>query len=245
MTDQSIEAYVAQQGKYTWRRRLIRGLIRQIGFRLLAKVDITGSENIPDNGPCILMMNHISALDPIACLGAVTNRFVVPMTKIENLKIPVLGTMIRWWGAYSVDRDSVDRKALLNSIELVKSGQMILIAPEGTRHPEGLSVPKDGMTYVATKSGAVILPTTISGKVDYVRRWKQLRRAQVRVNFGRPFRFLTDGKARIPRDILAMMTQEAMYQLALAQPDPDLRGYYSDLNKATTNHIEFVNPAAP
>ena len=243
MTEQSIEAYVAEQGKYLWRRKLLRGLIRQVGFRLLAKVAITGSENIPANGPCILMMNHISGLDPIACVGAVTNRFVVPMTKIENLKIPVLGTLIRWWGAYSVDRDSVDRKALLNSIELVKSGQMILIAPEGTRHPEGLSVPKDGMTYVATKSNAVILPTTISGKVDFLNRWKRLRRAQVRVNFGRPFRFMTHERTRIPRDVLAMMTQEAMYQLALAQPDATLRGYYSDLSKASTNHIEFVNPA--
>ena len=243
MTGQSIEAFVAEQGKYAWRRRLIRGIIRQIGFRLLAKVEVTGSENIPDNGSCILMMNHISALDPVACVGAVTNRFVIPMTKIENLKVPVLGSLIRWWGAYSVDRDSVDRKALLNSIELVKSGQMILIAPEGTRHPEGLSIPKDGMTYVATKSNAVILPTTISGKVDFLNRWKRLRRAQVRVNFGRPFRFLADETVRIPRNVLAMMTQEAMYQLALAQPDPTLRGYYSDLSKATTKHIEFVNPA--
>lgn len=243
MTDPSIAAFVTQQGKFTWRRRILRALIRQVGFRVLAKVDITGSENIPANGPCILMMNHISLLDPVACLGAVSTRFVVPMTKIENLDVPVLGFLVRWWGAYTVDRDSVDRKALLNSIELVKSGQMILIAPEGTRHPEGLSVPKDGMTYVATKSNAVILPTTISGKVDFRKQWKRLHRAQIRVNFGRPFRFTSDKHARIPRKVLGMMTQEAMYQLAMAQPDPGLRGHYSDLRKATTDHIEFVNPA--
>lgn len=236
----SIAEYVARQESYTWRRRFMRGLVRTIGFTLLCKVEASGLENIPDSGPTILMMNHISAIDPVVCLGLVTNRFVIPMTKIENARNPLFGLLVWGWGAYTVDRDQVDRAALLNSVELLKSGQMILIAPEGTRHPEGLARPKDGLTYVATKADAMIVPAAVSGAVDFKDRWKRLRRAYAHVTFGRPFRFKTAGRARIPRDERALMTQEAMYQLAITQPDPNLRGVYSDIARATTDHIEFI-----
>lgn len=238
----TIEAYIARQHVYTWRRQFLRGLIRTIGFNLLADVETTGLDNIPPAGPTILMMNHIGAIDPVVCLGAVTNRFVIPMTKIENAQDPVLGLLVWAWGAYTVDRNAVDRSALLNSIELLRNGQMILIAPEGTRHPEGLAPAKDGMTYVATKANAVIVPGALSGTQHFKSCWKRLRRVPVRLHFGRPFRFKTDRRTRIPRDELARMTQEAMYQLALALPDPSLRGAYSDVSCATTETLEFVRP---
>ena len=241
----SVAEYVARQPSYTGRRRFMRWLIRTVGFGLLARAEITGVENVPDSGPAILMMNHISLIDPVVCMGAVTKRFVVPMTKVENVRNPFLGVFVRMWGAYSVDRDSVDRRALTNSIELLKSGQLILIAPEGTRHPEGLARPKEGMTYVAVRSNAVIVPAALSDSMDVLQRWKRLRPARVRLTFGRPFRFRTEGRARIPRDELSRMTEEAMYQLALAQPDPALRGVYADLSQATTETLEFIDPRNP
>lgn len=239
-TSLSVQQYAANQERYALRRKLMRGLIRSVGFNLFAKVTCSGEENIPAQSPTILMMNHISALDPVICMGAVTSRFVVPMTKIENVQNPILGVMVRWWGAYSINRGEVDRKALQNSIELLKSGQMILIAPEGHRHPEGMAEAKDGMTYIATKADAIILPTALSGGQNFKSSWKRLRRVQVHVNFGRTFRFKTNGRTRIPREELAQMTRESMYQLAIAQQDPALRGVYSDLDQATTETIEFL-----
>jgi 1-acyl-sn-glycerol-3-phosphate acyltransferase len=237
-----VQQFVASQPRYAWRRRLLRGLVRLVLFRLVCKVTVTGTENIPDEGPAILMMNHISLLDPILCLGAVTNRFVVPMSKVENDRNPLLGPLVRFWGSYSVNRGEVDRKALTNSIELARSGTLILIAPEGTRQPQGLSQPKDGLAYVATKANAVVIPATIMGAVGWQEKLKRLQRPRIQVNFGRPFRFRTDGRARIPREELSAMTEEAMYQLAIAVTDETMRGVYSDLSKATTNHIEFINP---
>lgn len=235
-----IKDYIARQPYYTGRRRFMRWLVRSIGFHLLAKATITGTEYIPRSGPTILMMSHVSLIDPVVCLGAVTERFVIPMTKIENARNPLFGILVWGWGAYTVDRDAVDRSALMNSIALLKAGHMILIAPEGTRSPDGLKEPKDGLAYVATKADAMILPAAMSGGQDYLDRWKRLRRVHTRVDFGPPFRFKTEGRRRIPRDELSLMTQEAMYQLALAQSQPTLRGVYSDVSKATTNTLEFV-----
>jgi 1-acyl-sn-glycerol-3-phosphate acyltransferase len=237
-----IQAYIARQPRLTWRRKALRGLLRRVGLTLLCRVEVEGLENIPDSGPTILMMGHISAIDPVVCMAVVTPRFVIPMTKVEGTKDRVLRFFIWWWGAYTVNRSEVDRSALLTSIELIRSGGLILIAPEGTRNPAGLQEAKDGLAYVATKANAVIVPTAISGAADFKQRWKRGRRAYARVTFGQPFRFDTQGRTRIPRDELSAMTREAMFQLALTQPDPSLRGVYSDLSQATTDHLIFVSP---
>jgi 1-acyl-sn-glycerol-3-phosphate acyltransferase len=237
----SVQEYVAMQPKLAGRRRWARSIIRTVGFGLLWRVDVTGTEHIPDHGPAMLMMNHISLLDPILCLAAVTSRFVIPMSKIENLRNPIIGPLVRLWGSYSINRGEIDRTALTNSIELMKSGQLILVAPEGTRHPEGLSRPKDGMAYLATKADAVVIPSAISGAVGWMDKMKHLQRPNIQVNFGRAFKFKTGGRSRIPREELSAMMEEAMYQLAMAVTDETRRGVYSDLSKATTEYLEFVN----
>ena len=236
-----VQNYVARQPGLSWRRVLLRGLIRTLGFKVLWDVNITGSENIPSAGPAIIMMNHISAVDPVLCMGAVTSRFVIPMTKIENMSNPLIGPFVRWWGSYTIKRGEIDRKALTNSIELVKHGQLILIAPEGTRHPEGLAEAKDGLAFIATKANAVIIPTAISGAVGWNKKLFRFQRPHININFGRPFKFKTGDGPRVPREALAIMSHEAMYQLALAVKDETRRGYYSDLSKATTDYLEFVN----
>jgi 1-acyl-sn-glycerol-3-phosphate acyltransferase len=238
----SVQEYVAKQPGFARRRGIVRGLIRFIAFKVLCDVQVTGTENVPDGGPGILMMSHMSLIDPILCIGAVTNRFVIPMSKSENLDNPFFAPLVKLWGAYAINRSEIDRKALVNSIELLKSGQLILIAPEGTRQDNGLAQPKDGLAYVATKANAVIIPAAIAGARDWDKRLKRLQRPHIHMCFGRPFRFKTGDSPRVSRDALSAMTDEAMYQLALAMPDPSLRGLYSDVSKATTEHLEFVNP---
>jgi 1-acyl-sn-glycerol-3-phosphate acyltransferase len=236
-----IETYVARQqtSAIRLRRQIMRTLIRQIGFRM-CRITVTGTEHIPDTGPVIMMMNHISALDPGLIMGAVTNRFVIPMTKIENTEFLLGKLTIWWWDAYTVRRGEVDRSALTNSIELLRSGQCILIAPEGTRQKTGLARPKEGLAYVATKANAVIVPAAISGAIGWKEKWMHFQRPKIDINFGPAFRFKTDGRKRVPREELAEMTEEAMYQLSMAVTDESMRGIYSDLSKATARFLEFI-----
>lgn len=239
---ESVQTYVERQPSLAWRRSLMRQFIRFLGFKILWDVRVSGEENIPNNGPAVLMMNHISLLDPVLCMGAVMNRFVIPMTKVENMSNPLLNPFIRWWGAYSVSRGEVDRRALVNSIELLKSGQLILIAPEGTRQKQGLTQPKEGLAYIATKANAVIIPAAISGARGWESNLKRLKRTKIDVHFGRPFRFDPPDSVRAAREALPAMMDEAMYQLALAVTDPDGRGVYADTSKATTEYLRFLSP---
>lgn len=240
MTSYVSADFATRQDRYAASRRFIRDvLLRGIAFRLLVRVDVHGLEHIPPAGPTLLMINHINGIDPAVVMGVVGPRFAVPMSKIENFRIPVVRQLMQWWGVYPVQRGEVDRTALQNTVDLLKAGNLVLISPEGTRQP-ALIEAKDGITYVAIKANATVVPVGIEGTREFVHNLKRLRRTHITVNIGRAFRFRTNGRERIPRADLSHMTQEAMYQLAMLLPEYR-RGFYSDLSKASTGTLEFVD----
>ncbi|MEB2287428.1 MAG: lysophospholipid acyltransferase family protein [Anaerolineae bacterium] len=238
-TGSRIAPIVLHQERYTRRRRILRDVVlRRFAFGLLWRVQTDGTGLVPPEGPLIVIMNHIGAIDPFVVVGAITNRLLTPMSKIENYRHPIVGLMARAWGVYTVRRGAVDRQALDSTIALLRQGSAVLIAPEGTRHP-CMADPKDGTTYVATKANAVIQPMGLDGTDLFLGSLRRLRRTPVTVRFGRPFCFRTDGRTRIPRDELRQMTREMMYQIALLVPE-QRRGIYHDLSQLTTDTLQFV-----
>ena len=237
----SIDEFISRQVDYDKRRRIMHPLLRAL-VPAFCQVEVEGLENVPRSGATSLMINHVSYLDPIVVTASIPFRYTVSLSKSENFRIPLVNWFLAQWGNYPINRGQYDRKALVQTIELMKSGQLLLMAPEGTRHPEGLQPAKDGLAYVATKADAVIVPTAICGAEDWKSRMKRLRRAYVKIVFGAPFRFRSEGQQRIPRQHLSQMINEAMYQLALTIPDEyaHLRGHYHDTSSATTKLIEFV-----
>lgn len=234
-----LDPIVLRQQHYARRRRFFRDiLLRRLAFGLLVEVRVEGTGLAPAEGPLIVIMNHIGAIDPFVVVGVITNRLLTPMSKIENYRHPIVGLIARAWGVYTVRRGEVDRQALESTIALLQQGSAVLIAPEGTRH-RCMADPKDGTTYVATKANAIIQPLGLEGTDHFPGSLLRLRRPPVTVRFGRPFRFRTDGRARIPRDELRQMTREMMYQIALLVPE-HRRGIYHDLDQLTTDTLQFV-----
>jgi len=240
-TELSIEEYIARQPEYDKRRRILLPMLRA-AVPSFCKVEVEGLENVPRHGSASLMINHISYLDPIVVTASIPFRYTISLSKIENFRIPVAGWFLRQWGHFPIHRGDYDRKALMQTIALLQSGQLVLMAPEGTRHAGGLQPGKEGLAYVATKSDALIVPTAICGAENWKSRMKRLRRAYAKVVFGKGFRFRTEGRKRIPRQVLSQMIHEAMYQLAATIPDEyaQLRGVYADIENATADTIEFL-----
>ncbi|HLY24829.1 MAG TPA: lysophospholipid acyltransferase family protein [Aggregatilineales bacterium] len=231
--------FARRQDRYRAARSFMRDvLIRGIAFRILAHVSVEGLDSIPPSGPTILMINHIAAIDPVVVMGVVRPRFVVPMSKIENFRIPLVGLGMRLWGMYSVQRGAVDRTALQNTVELLKGGNLVLISPEGHRQP-ALGRGKDGLVYTALKAEATIVPCGVDGTRDFPKTLLKLRPTPICVRIGRAFRLRGSDHNHVPRAEISRMTQEAMYQLATLLPE-HRRGTYSDLSQMTTDRIEFV-----
>ena len=228
-----------EHARWETRRRVLRFLIRNIGFTLLAKVDhVEGVENVPSQGPAILMINHINFVDPFVVLNLLP-RNIVPMAKVEVYNYPIVGIFPRIYGVIPVQREEFDRRAIQGALEVLQAGEIILVAPEAHRGPE-LRQGKEGVAYLATRAGAPIVPVAIDGTIGFpslpfLPRW---RSPGARVKFGEPFRFKTFGK-RAGREMLRQMTDEAMYILAALLPEYR-RGVYSDLSCATRETIEWV-----
>lgn len=221
------------------RRCFLRFLLRTLGMTLLVKLDrVEGLDNVPKIGPGILLINHIAFVDPIVVMHVVP-RNIVPMAKIEVYEYPVVGIFPRIWGVIPVHREEVDRRAVQQAMDVLSSGEIILVAPEGTRNPQ-LQRGKEGMAYLASRSGAPIIPVAMEGTpglpaLRFTRRWHQ---PGAFVKFGRPFRYRPEYH-RASRDQLRQMADEAMYILAGMLPE-ERRGFYNDLSRARQATIEWV-----
>ena len=221
------------------RRRILRFLIRNIGTTLLVKMDaVEGIQNIPQSGAAILVINHIASVDPIIVLHAVP-RNIIPMAKAEVYNLPVIGFLPKIWGVIPVHREEMDRRALQQALQVLRAGEILLIAPEGTRSPQ-MQRGKVGFAYLASRSGAPVIPVAVDGTIGYpaFRFSKRWQGPGAHIRFGRPFRFRAD-LTRPNRQQMRLMTDEALYALAALLPD-NRRGVYADLSQATQETIEWM-----
>jgi 1-acyl-sn-glycerol-3-phosphate acyltransferase len=220
------------------RRRVLRWLIHNIGYQLLARFGRADSvDNLPSNGSAIVIFNHIAFIDPIVVLS-VLPRNAVPLARHDVFEVPGWGIFPRLWDVIPVRREEVDREALRKALAVLDAGEVLLVAPEGTRHPS-LQRAKAGLAYLALKSKAPIVPVAIEGTEGYPRLIVgRSDLAPVRIRVGQPFRYLEPSGPR-DRDRLRKMTDEAMYVLAGMLP-AERRGVYSDLDQATAETIEML-----
>lgn len=213
--------------------RLLRFLTRH-----LIRFEIIGKENIPRQGPLIVYINHVNFLDPVlAC--ALVPRDVVPLSKVENLRHPLIGPLAKAYGAIPVRRGEPDMYAYRSALSVLEQGKALLIAPEGTRSGHGrLQEGKDGMTLLALRTGAVLVPIGLVGQQHFRRRLQRLRRTHVRAAVGRPFRFHAPAGVEITREVVREMTREAMGELARLLP-AEWRGVYADSAEAPRRWIRY------
>lgn len=145
-----------------------RFLLRSI-YTVLFRLQAIGVENIPKSGAVILASNHISNLDP-PTIGVKVPRKVHFMAKEELFKVPVLGFLIRAFGAFPVKRGGVSKDAIKSGITLLKSGEVMGIFPEGSRNNSGAA--KKGTAMIAMRSGAAVVPVAIVGGYKLFRKTK-------------------------------------------------------------------------
>ena len=150
----------------------------------------TGLENIPKEGGFIICSNHIAARD-VLILGACCPRQIKFVAKKELFKIPVIGSIMRSFGAVSLDRGGNDVGAIRASVELIKNGDLVSIFPQGHRFPgvDPASTPiKSGAGLLAYRSGCDIIPAYIKVKKN---KYALFRR--VKVIFGKPIPYIELG----------------------------------------------------
>jgi 1-acyl-sn-glycerol-3-phosphate acyltransferase len=151
-------------------------------MRLVFGLTATGTEHIPRTGPVVIAPNHKSFWDAFF-IAAVVRRRLHFMGKAELFQ-GWRGRLFIALGGFPVLRGSSDAEAIETSRAILERGDVLALFPEGTRvpDPEKLGIPRRGATRLAIETGAVIVPTAITGTEK--RRWHLPRR--VRIAFGAP-----------------------------------------------------------
>ena len=132
--------------------------------RLLFKIEFHGVENIPSDAACIITPNHVTYADPIWITIPVRRR-IYYMAWDKPFRIPVLGLMMRIFGAFPVNLDvAADASAQREAIELLQKGRALVMFPEGGRTRTGKLMPfKMGAFRLALAHGVPIVPVSIKG----------------------------------------------------------------------------------
>ncbi|KAA9007184.1 1-acyl-sn-glycerol-3-phosphate acyltransferase [Paenibacillus spiritus] len=146
---------------------ICRGLLRLI-YAIVFPLRTIGRENVPAEGGVLLCGNHTNNLDPLT-MGIPLQRKVNYMAKAELFKVPVLGWLIRQLGAFPVKRGGVSKESIKTSLNLLRSGKVMGIFPEGTRNSD-TGTAKKGAASFALRSGAAVVPAAIIGSYKPFRR---------------------------------------------------------------------------
>lgn len=148
--------------------RVFRGVGR-ITWKLnpLWSVRVSGHQVANPRNPYVVVSNHESFADILLLTHLPWE--MKWMSKIEILRIPILGWMMRLAGDIGIDRGSRESavRALEQSRQALRNKTSVMIFPEGTRSTgEDLLPFKDGAFRLAIKTGTPILPLAIAGTRD-------------------------------------------------------------------------------
>lgn len=153
----------------------IRGIAVILNF-IMYRFEVSGTENIPEDGAFIICGNHISAYDPIAVATHV-KRPLTFMAKHELFKFKPFGAFLGALGAFPVNRKTTDMGAYRKTLAVLKEGKGFLIFSQGTRMKD-FDNAKSGVAVFALKSGVSIIPVGITGPFKF--------RGKIKMNFGKP-----------------------------------------------------------
>lgn len=179
--------------------QLLKRLLQLTGV-LAFRVRFSGRENIPATGSLLVVANHQSHLDP-PLVGIGIPRQMNYIARGTLFSSFLFGWLLRSIGAIPIDREGTGLAGIKAALRLLKSGEIVLIFPEGTRSRDGEIGPLEpGFTTLAVRSKAAILPVAIEGAYQA---WPRTRRfprlGRIHVHYGKPF--LPEEIARYsPRD---------------------------------------------
>ncbi len=176
-----------------------------------------GLEHIPKRGPAILASNHLSFLDHFF-LPAYVQRPIFFLGKSDYFS----GWKRHFFegvGVMPVARQGGDagETSLAKGQEILDSGRLLGIYPEGTRSPDGrLYRGKTGPVRLALRTGAPVLPVAMIGMFEVLppgAKLPKIRRVGVRI--GQPLDFSRYRGRDTDRFVLRSATDELMYELMI------------------------------
>lgn len=194
--------------------RFSQGVLRFI-FVPWNRLSVHGSGQVESRSGVVIAANHVSYLDP-PILGAAVKRPVVFLAKAKLFELKFWGTLITWLGAQPVAGGD-DFRTLRAVTRRLKSGEAVVIFPEGTRGTGGQPLkPMPGVAFLAHVAGVPVVPCWIGGsEAALPRKARWVRPAKITVKFGPPI-FVGDCPEGQNRDIFYELEASRIMEASIA-----------------------------
>jgi 1-acyl-sn-glycerol-3-phosphate acyltransferase len=206
--------------------RIMRSLIR-LWVALIARVEVHGMEKLPE-GNVIVVGNHLGRLDTAVMFYVIDREDIIMPIAGKYRRHPLYGLMGWAMNGIWLSRDGSDTAALRQTLERMKRGGLLIMAPEGTRSPtEAMQEARLGAAFLADKSGYPILPVGAFGTEDRLvkENLRHFRRSRIVLRAGDLFR-LEVPKGRGREQAYRDATTEIMCRIAALLPQ-EKRGFYA------------------
>ncbi len=172
-----------------WLIRPMAWILFHLTYLLCGGVRFEGREHVPLTGGALITPNHISDADPPTVAIALPRDCWV-MAKEEIFAMKIIGPISRWLHGFPVKRYTADRGALKRAEDLLKSGEAVVIFPEGKLSEDGKLQPiLPGVLLIARGANSPIIPTVMLGTdriIPYGKLWPRPSGRKTIVRFGPP-----------------------------------------------------------
>ena len=206
--DAPLDLEVRVDARFTPIYRLLRVLVHGLN-RLLFRTTVDGTDQVPATGPVIIAPVHRSFIDFFVA-SEVTRRKLHYMAKDSLWKNGALARILPSVGAFPVHRESADRESLRRAQRVLEAGEVLILFPEGERRAgpvvEDLH---EGVAFLASRTGATVVPVGIGGSSSVMPKGKRLPRPRhIHLVVGTPIPAPERTESgRIPRSRIHQLTE--------------------------------------
>jgi 1-acyl-sn-glycerol-3-phosphate acyltransferase len=218
---------------------LVNTVIRFLLYILL-KIDSSELAKVPEKGPLMAVANHVNFLDAPVLITHLQPRPVTGLVKKESWDNPLLAFLFNVWGGIPIDRSIADFTAFKEAIKALNEGKILAVAPEGTRSNDGSLIRgKPGITILASKIDAPILPIAYYGHEEFRANIRKLKRTRMTIKVGKPFMIKLDGD-RKDKEVIQAVTDVIMLEIADLLPEK-YHGVYADIAVDREKYIHYLD----
>jgi 1-acyl-sn-glycerol-3-phosphate acyltransferase len=214
------------------KNRIFRFFIKpafRLLFHALAKITITGKEDIPYGKPYMVAINHVSLFEP-PFVTAFWPEMLEGMGASDIWKKKGQNILVDWYGGIKVHRGEYDRNLIDVVVNVLDSGYPLIIAPEGGRtHTPGMRRAMPGIAFILERARVPVVPVGVVGTTDdFAKKAFRFKRPSLEMHIGKPFHLPPiEGSGQQRREARQRNADLVMGHIAALLPEA-YRGVYAD-----------------
>ena len=167
-------------------RPILRVAFRGL-FHILGHVKIIGRENVPFGKPYVAAINHVSIFDPPFAASFWPETLEI-IGASDVFAKPGQGQLLKLYGVMPVHRGEYDRALLDWTVQVIRAGAPLMIAPGGGRSlVTAMRGAMPGIGYIVDATRVPVMPVALVGTTDDF--WQRARRGEkpnLEMRIGKP-----------------------------------------------------------